>query len=616
MTAKQKKQQQMRKMQAQMAAKKRNATPRTTPIYNPAGGFQGHNLKRADTATCLQWRGGPQGTLMPMGMTPSPVPVQGTHGVVGLSYNAGCERAEAFANVSTRVDNFFLRGTIYSESLGSYDTPAGAAVNQGSGRLSYALGAGYVAPDGSYLTFDARQMRRDEIRFPGASADTRQFDVNSYDLAGKLMLNSPGLKSLSFTGNWSEMDRTNDNFTYRTVASPPTEVRLHRETADARVALDGGDNAVSWALGFEYSLDRRDGTRYQGASLVAQSPNFADAEVSSYAFTADGIWALAQDRRIKAGLQLDYVEASLGGIDRTGLFTGGAATPTPRQLFAATYGYTGDGTSSEINPSAYLRYEQDLDLQQGKGQYFAGLSYKSRTASPFERYFTSFTSTSSPAVLNSWISNPDLDPERHLMMETGAGIRGGAWTLAGRGYADYVKDYILWDRARGQSGVARSDGANIFRNVDAFIAGIEASAKYEFGNGYWAGADLWLTHGQNTTDDRAIGQIAPAEAALKLGWSKDKWSVQADLHLVAASSRLDDDITTGSGVDGLSSGYGVLDLEATWKPKPNVAIRFGADNVLDKVYTPLIERRDLNDPFYANLVAPGRSVWVMATMQF
>ncbi|KEO52371.1 hypothetical protein [Thioclava indica] len=88
MTAKQKKQQQMRKMQAEMAVKKRNAIPRTTPIYNPMGGFQGRNLKRADTTTCLQWRGGPQGTLMPMGMRPPPVPMSCTHGVVGCVTSA------------------------------------------------------------------------------------------------------------------------------------------------------------------------------------------------------------------------------------------------------------------------------------------------------------------------------------------------------------------------------------------------------------------------------------------------------------------------------------------------------------------------------------------------
>lgn len=616
MTAKQKKQMQMRKMQAAMAAKKRNAIPRTTAIYDPAGGFTGRNVKRGDTTTCLQWRGGPKGTLVPMDMTPPPVPMPGTHGMAGLSYNAGCDRAEAFTSVSTRADNFFLRGTVYSEALGSYNAPGGVTVGSGSDRLSYALGAGYVAQDGSFLSFDMRKMRRDEIRFPGASADTRQFDVDRYDIAGKLMLNTPGLKSLSFSGNWTEMDRINDNFTYRTVAAPATEVHVHRETADARVALDGESSAFAWTLGLEYSLDRREATRYQGAALVAQSPNFADAEVSSYSITADGIWDLAQDRRIKGGLRLDRVEASLGGIDRTGLVTGGGATPTPRQLFAATYGYTGDGTASEINPSAYLRYEQDLKLQQGKGRYFAGLSYETRTATPFERYFTSFTPPMAPAVLMTWIGNPDLDPERHLMIEAGAGMRSGPWTLAGRAYADYVKDYILWDRARGQAGVIRADGANIFRNVNALIGGVEASAKYEFGNGYWAGADVWLTRGQNTTDNRPIGQIPPLEAALKLGWTKDKWAVQGTVHMVAKSSRLDDSIATGSGVDAATSGYALLDLEATWSPRPNMSIGVGINNVLDKAYVPLIERRDMSDPSYTSPVAPGRSVWVAATIRF
>ncbi len=151
MSATQKRQMQMQKM--------RNAIPSTTMIYDPAGGFDGRNVKRGDAATCLQWRGGPQGTLMPMGMTPSPVPMQGTHGAVGLSYNAGCDRAEGFATVSSRSDSFFVRGTLYSEGLGSYDTPGGVTVDSGSDRLSYGLGAGYVAPDGSFFSANLMQMR-------------------------------------------------------------------------------------------------------------------------------------------------------------------------------------------------------------------------------------------------------------------------------------------------------------------------------------------------------------------------------------------------------------------------------------------------------------------------
>ncbi len=81
MTPAQQRQMQMRKMQAAMAAKRRNAIPATMPIYDPMGGHAGRNVKRGDAETCLQWRGGPKGTLVPMGMTPPPVPMPGTHGL-------------------------------------------------------------------------------------------------------------------------------------------------------------------------------------------------------------------------------------------------------------------------------------------------------------------------------------------------------------------------------------------------------------------------------------------------------------------------------------------------------------------------------------------------------
>ena len=146
--------------------------------------------------------------------------------------------------------------------------------------------------------------------------------------------------------------------------------------------------------------------------------------------------------------------------------------------------------------------------------------------------------------------------------------------------------------------------------------GVEATAKYKFGGGFWAGADIWLTRGQNTTDNRAIGQIPPAEAALRLGWANQKFSIETRLRLVAEQTRRDASPAFGSGVDSTTSGYGVLDISGTWKPKPNMAISFGIENVLDKAYTGHIERKDIAFPGYANPVAPGRSIWVKATMRF
>ena len=601
----------MQMMQRQKAAEAARI-PTTTAIYDPAGGDTGRNLQRFDQPVCMNWRGGPKGTLMPSNMKPPAIPMPGKHGVIGLGYSSACDRGEALLSFSNRGENSFVRSTIYSENKGGYTAPDGSSVETSSNRLGFSVGAGVFRPDGSFLSLDLRRMERDKVRFAGAGVDTRLLEVSRADLAGKLVFGGGAVNQLRFKATFMDIDKINDNHTYRIPAPQPLEVHVNRKTADIGFALDGGGGAFKWTLGASYASDKRDGTRFMGPLMLSQSPNFADAKVAVTSLTADGTWALASDRRLKAGLRFDYVDASLGGMDRTVAMP----TPTPRQVFMATYGYGGSGAETEANISASVRFERDLADK--KGLFFAGLSREVRTADPRERYFTAISGN----PLGMWIGNPNLKPEKHHMLEVGAGWKNGSWELAGRVYADHVSDFILWDRARGQAGVVAADGRNIFRNVDAFIGGVEASVKYKFGNGFWAGGDIWLTRGENTTDNRPIGQIPPAEAALKLGWARDNFSVQSRLRLVAKSTRLDDSILTGSGVDGngmggaLGSGYGLLDISATWKPKPNIAVNFGIENVLDKAYTPLIERGDIYAPNRFNPTGSGRSVWVNATFKF
>lgn len=581
--------------------------PTTTAIFDPAGGNNGRNLSRYDQPRCLNWRGGPKGTLLPSDMKPPALPMPGMHGVIGLGYNSACDRSEALLSFSNRGKNVFVRGMIYSENKGGYTAPDGTAVQTASDRLGFSVGGGVFRADGSFFSLDLRRMQRDKIRFAGASVDTRQLNVSRIDAAGKYVIDGGIFNQLRFKAKLLDIDRINDNFTYRAPVPQPLEVYVNRKTTDVDVALDGGGGAFEWTLGAHYASDERDATRYMGPLLLSQSPNFADAKVAVTSLIADGTWALSADRRIKASLQVDFVDASLGGINRTVTMP----TPTPRQVFMATYGYTGSGSITETNIGGSLRYERDLAHK--KGLFFAGLSRKIHTADPRERYFTSIVGM--PAAM--WIGNPNLKPEKHHMLEIGTGWKTGPWEVAGRAYADYVDDFILWDSARGQAGVVAADGRNIFRNVDAVIGGVEASVKYKFANGFWAGGDIWLTRGENQTDNRAIGQIPAAEAAVKLGWANDNFSVQSKLRLVPAASRVDDNPLLGSGVDGAGlSGYGVLDVSATWKPKPNIAVNFGINNLLDKTYTPLIERGDIVAPTRFSPTASGRSVWVNATFKF
>ncbi|MBN2631149.1 MAG: TonB-dependent receptor [Rhodobacteraceae bacterium] len=599
-------------MKADKPGEKKPVAPQTRAIYDPAGGRKGRNVARLDMPLCSNWQGGPKGTLLPAGAGDGPLPRPGQHGMIALGFSEACERGEGLLKFSSRGESFFAEGTIHTEDIGTYTAPDGTRVVNDRDRQTYKIAAGWIGEDGSFLSFATRRMQRDKILFQGVGpgSDTRKFDVEGYDLVGKIMLDGDLASQLRFKISHNQIDKITDNFTYRPVSGQKAKTILDGTSANAMAAIDGGGAGFKWTLGFDYDLDQRNADKFRGAALAPYSTDFADAKIAVTGLTADGTWTLGAGRRLLAGLRVEHVDASLDDMDRS------FATPTPRQLLQDTYGYTGNGKTTETNFAAKLRFEQDLSGN--RSQWFAGLSYTPRTADPRERYFTGYSGD----PLKMWIGNPDLDPERHLMLELGGGMRSGPWTLASRAYADWAEDFIIGDRARGQAGILVDDDRNIYRNVDAFIGGLEGSAIYEWKNGFYAGAEIWLTYGQNTTDNRAIAQIPPAEAALKLGWKGEQVSLGGTWHLVSSQPRLDDDIFTGSGSDGdgyggaLGAGYGTLDLAANWTPRKDMTFGVGIENVFDKTYVPLIERGDTDNPFLFNPTAPGRSLWAKAIIRF
>ncbi|MBL8570236.1 MAG: TonB-dependent receptor [Phreatobacter sp.] len=601
--------------------------PATVSIYDSLGGPDLRNPLRTDIAQCSLWSGGPAGTLLPQGSDQPAFPRPGVHGAIGAGWNSACRALYGLAQGSVFRDGAFARATVYGERMGSYTAPDGSRVAFGHERRVYSAGAGFAQPDGSFISLDVTRAERRGTLYGGSQIDSRYFDATSVQMRGLRILEHPHLQSLRFSASYTDVDRLNDNFTCRPLVGAATLARFDRKALAADLALDGRMDRLAWTFVLFLRSDQRDATRYQGPLLAPQSPVIAGGRVTSYGASLDGRYDLGSGRRVLAGARLDLVSAGLGGIDETGYATPGfGATPTARQLFAATYGYAGGGSASEANLGGMLRLEQDIAAD---GRLYAGIRRVVRTADPRERYFISFTpqagGTLNPGPIHrTWIGNPGLKPEQHHLAEVGFGWRSGGWELVARAYGDRVADFILWDRTRGQPGVLRADNVGIFRNVDAAIAGLEAKVRYRFASGIWLGADGWLTYGQNLTDDRPIGQIPAAEAQLRAGWVSQAIEIETRLRLVATQDRVDGNFRAGSGVDGTglvgseqrTPGFATLDAALTWKSRPNVRLTIGVENILDTAYREHIERTDIDDPFTYAPTATGRSVYLRGLVCF
>ena len=539
--------------------------------------------------------------------------------------SSACGRAEWLTTASANYGGMFARGQSYLETAGNYTAPNGRRVRYGYHRAVLGAGVGVVRPDGSFLSFDISQANKRDALYAGAPMDTRRFDATTVALKGRSVLDGDVLKAIRLAASFTDFDRENDNFTYRALVGLPALARFDRKVTRLDGAVELAALGLDWTAGIDLHRDTRDATRFQGAALTAQSRVMPDARVTVLGFNVEALWQATPESRLRAGTRLDLVSASIGDPDASGLVTPGfGATPTPRSLFAQYYGARDLTPTDELNLGGRLRYERDFDGR--AGQWYAAVRRHVRTADPRERYFVSFTPPTGAAlepgpVHRTWIRNPLLAPEQHHLGELGFRWSRDGWRVAARGFGDRAFDFILHDRARGQAGILMANDANVFRNVEAFIAGLEALAGYRFANGVFVNGTLNWTYGQNLTDRRPIAQIPPLESSLRFGWSNESWIAESRMRMVATQTRLDAYFRTGSGDDGTGlgvapGGFTTVDLSLGWKPLPNVTITAGVENLLDRTYAEFIDRNDIDDPFMLNPVAAGRSFFLRASARF
>ncbi len=405
---------------------------------------------------------------------------------------------------------------------------------------------------------------------------------------------------------WSAVEHLMDNYSLRPfTAAVAMSAPSTSDSAGGRMWIDLDISPrLELSVGLDVARNDRQALRFAGpnpdnASML-QSVLWPEVDLGQDGLYLEGRTPIGEGGQLRFGLRGDRHTASAAAAD----LQPAGANSTPRQLWESYYGPVEDSWD-DIDVGGFVRWEHRL-AGPGVG-FFAGLSRTARAADTTQRYIAA--NSAMPPM--RWVGNPTLEVANHFQLDGGVSWSGAGFQLEVTVFADRVANEILRDRAHGQPGILRDDGATVYRNIDARRLGFEIAGRSRIGSTLTVGGDAAYVWAQNTSDDRPIAQTPPLEGMLSLDWAHRRWVASGALRWAAAQTRVDDDPATGSGLDvGETPGWAILSLSVLLDVGAGFGIAAGADNIFDRTYAYHLNRANAFDPLQVQVNEPGRTLWL------
>lgn len=538
-----------------------------------------------------------------------------------LGYDGNAGALTGVAQAVQKTDKYFLLGSVRRDKANDYRAAGGEKINFGYKRTTGQGVFGWTPNEKVNMQVIAiNDIIRDDLQ-PHYSMDPRRTDRKvgmvkfDYKKIGFIDKIETYLQTI-------DLQRRADNHTNRTLSGPnrlnmKVEARFYNAGLNAKFKTGQFDNTV----GVKYRFDDLNARRYLNSTQNAY--RFPGIEKEGLSIWGDTETTFAESTHLKVGVRYDRIDdEATRANDSVGGFT-------PLSLYQTYYSGITEAKVTDDNISAKLRL--DHDLMNKNLTLFGQAERLMRAPNPIERWHALRSGVTS----SQWIGNPNLDSEAHHKVTLGFDwksdnykayqrSKGGdsSWKIKVSGYYDKTRNFITLDRARGQSGVLRSDSTIIARNVDATLAGFDAEAQYNINRNLSTKVVASYMYGNNDEDDRPLYQIRPFEANWLVDYTDDldvigTWNIGAKARFSGKQTRVDDDTSNGLGMDqGTSAAFTTFDLYGSIQAYNRVGISAGIDNILDKHYSEHILGTHVASVSKSRVLAPGRVYYIRATANF
>ena len=436
-----------------------------------------------------------------------------------------------------------------------------------------------------------------QARSAGRGMDGSQYKRESLGLRFEKSNIGEVLDKIEAQVYYNYADHVMDNYTLRTpsgtgMMAGPMASNVDRRTLGARIKATWRWADYQLISGIDAQTNEHRKRMGMGIDTYKDQNWSKDADFHNYGAFGELTWYAAERDRVITGARLDRASAK---DFRARIGSGMMSKPNP----------TLDKTRADTLPSGFVRYEHDL--ADTPTTVYAGLGHAQR----FPDYWELFSPSSGPAgSVNAFDA---IKPEKTTQLDMGLQYKTERLETWASVYAGEIRDYILFDYAKGSSQA---------QNVNARVMGGELGAAYQLTARWKADATLAYAWGKNTTDGKALPQMPPLDTRLGLTYSEDDWSAGALWRVVARQDRIDRNAGNVVGKDyDKSAGFGVFSLNGAYRISKNLKVSAGVDNLLDKNYSEHLNMAGnagygypASDPTPIN--EPGRTLWTKIDVSF
>ena len=479
-------------------------------------------------------------------------------------------------------DQHRLKLAALTESGDNAAFPGGQILPTQYRRDRYDVGYGFRSGPHT-LQLDYGNSDTGQTGTPALPMDIRYIRGDLYNLGYRFEADPDTAVELALYG--SELRHSMDNYHLRQAPASPADWRRNTAKSDNagfRLQATRDDATGTWRAGTDGFDSTHDSDIDNPSNPMFFVVNFNSAERRVLGAYLERQQELGADWKTEFGLRYNRVSMDAGKVDGTP-----AQMMPPAQMLR-----------DEFNNARRSQNDDNIDLfaktwlQTGaNSSWYLGLARKNRSPSYQERYlWLPLEATGGLADGYTYTGNIELDPETSNQVEFGLDYASGPLTLSPRLFYNRVDNYIQGTPSESAPAVMfvammnRMNGTDNppplqFNNVDARLYGFDMDWALQLDQSWALSGIVNYVRGERDDIDDNLYRIAPPNATLRLGYARAGWSASVEGVVYAAQNQV-----SATNDEQKTSGYGIVNLSATWQATTDLQLAAGVDNVFDREY--------------------------------